>query len=207
MNKLILAACAGAAILSGWAVWQTVGLPTRPGFVETSVGDVRLRIASAYVRPGETASSSGVDRIDLAASAPDFRPVDFQKAQVDPNGIVFLRLQPQEGTLDPGERVVKLYVRFLEQEQWSHPGGLIMRRFEQGSPYEREELYIAPPEGRLFAARCMRPAQPPDGLPNTCIAELRLRGLDVQLRFSPDLLPEWEQLMSGARGLVESMAR
>ena len=102
---------------------------------------------------------------------------------------------------------MKLYARFLEQTAWNNPGGLIMRRFEKGSPYEREDLYLAPPEGRIFAARCMRPSQPPDGLPNTCITEFRLRGLDAQLRFVPDLLPEWERLMDGARGLIESLAR
>ncbi len=47
---------------------------------------------------------------------------------------------------------------------------------------------MAPPEGRVFAARCTRPMQPPDGLPNTCLSEMRFNGLDVRLRFSPNLL-------------------
>ena len=82
-----------------------------------------------------------------------------------------------------------------------------MRRFEAGSPYDREELYIAPPEGRTFYARCMRPIQPPDGLPESCISEFRQGGLDIRVRFNPELLPHWSQLTEGVRGLVRSLQR
>lgn len=155
----------------------------------------------------EAALAGADDGLDLAARFPDFRPLAPERGRGSAEAAVFLHLQAEDGALEPGERAAKLYARFLERDQWTHPGGLIMRRFEPGSPYQREELYIAPPEGRLFTARCTRPPQPPDGLPNTCISELRLRGLDAQLRFAPELLPEWERLMAGTRGLVESLAK
>ena len=194
-------ALAGAA-----ALWLTNHQGVHAGFVDARVNTTLLRVNLAYARDGEIAGGEQ-SQLDLAARFPDFRPLSLEKPRLDNEMAVFLRLSPQDISLDPGERVARLYARFLEKDAWSHPGGLQARRFEKGSPFEREELYIAPPEGRLFAARCMRPAQPPDGLPNTCITEIRMRGLDVQVRFAPELLPDWEQLMAGARGLVESMAR
>lgn len=116
-------------------------------------------------------------------------------------------IREQDGSLDPAERLPRLYARFLVAEAGSHPGGLIVRRFEAGSPYQHEELFLAPPEGRLFTARCLRPRQPHDGLPNTCIAQIRMAGLDVRLRFSPTQLENWETLMSGVRGLIQSQLR
>ena len=53
----------------------------------------------------------------------------------------------------------------------------------------------------------MRPRSPPDGLPDTCIQDFRIGALDVQMRFSPNLLAQWERLREGARRLVEGMAR
>ena len=46
--------------------------------------------------------------------------------------------------------------RFLEPDGWSHPGGLIARAFQAGSPFEGQELYFVAPEGRVFAARCAK---------------------------------------------------
>ena len=207
-SKFILCLVACLATVAGvgcWMAYRILRPLPPPSYVETTIGETLLRIHQSYARPGEL-TAGGLERVDIIARFPDFRAAGASFAR-DAQDVVYLRLQPQDQSLEPSERTMKLYARFLEQTAWNNPGGLIMRRFEKGSPYEREDLYLAPPEGRIFAARCMRPSQPPDGLPNTCITEFRLRGLDAQLRFVPDLLPEWERLMDGARGLIESLAR
>ncbi len=180
--------------------------------VETYIGDVRLTIPSAYFRFEHALSGGKLPEIDLAADAKTFRPAKllrkFRTDGPDPLAqTVFLTIMPPEGKLQPAERTTRLYGRFLQADGWSHPGGLIMRRFVDGSPYEHEDLYMAPPEGRVFAARCTRPRKTPDGLPNTCIAEVRIDGVDVRARFSPDLLSEWEHLLAGIRGLLQSFRR
>ena len=38
-------------------------------------------------------------------------------------------------------------------------------------------------------------------------ADLRVEAIDVNVRFSPDLLPDWEKLVTGVEGLVLSMTR
>ncbi|MDF2118133.1 hypothetical protein PY365_21395 [Roseiarcaceae bacterium H3SJ34-1] len=185
--------------------------------VEVTVGPSRLRLDSSYLRhqedrDGERLDGGRLGELVIAASFDSFRPAPPigplrpGMMQADPDLIV-MTLRPADPALDPADRTAKLYARFLESDTWSNPGGLVMRRFTKGSPYASEELYIAPPEGRQFAARCMRPVQPHDGLPDTCVAETRVENLDVNIRFSPDLLVNWDRVLRGVQGLVLSMAR
>lgn len=201
----------GLAIAVGYGGWQFAQRlgPEATGFaapVSVRLGAARLRVEPAYVRDSEDRRGGALDRLDIAARFPNFAPAGGGSARADDN-LVFIRLEEADASLAPEERAAKLYVRFLETEQWSNPGGLAMRRFEPGSPYEHEELYYTPPEGRLFAARCTRPRQPPDGLAETCLFDLRINGVDAHVRFSPELLAEWERLSRGARALVERLTR
>lgn len=183
---------------------------TGPAVAE--IGPVTLVYPPAYARFGPGRGGGVLDRLELAFSFPDLRaagdaasalPSD-QSVEPGARRLVFLTVRKEDETADPAERTSKIYARFLESDVWQEDAGLVMRRFETGSPYEREELHFVPPEGRIFAARCMRPTQPPSDLPSTCLAALRLNGLDVDVRFSPTLLPHWEALSDGVRRLVAS---
>lgn len=202
----VLILCAVAAMIA--LLWFSQE-ETSNRRVEIYIGDVRLAIPAGYFRFEHARSGGRQPEVDLAADARTFRPARLMR-RFRPDGPdplaqhVFLTLTSPEGKLAPAERTARLYARFLQTDKWSHPGGLVMRRFLDGSPYEHEDLYLAPPEGRVFAARCRRPKTMPDGLPNTCIAEFRLDGIDVRARFSPDLLSEWEALLAGTRGLLKS---
>ncbi len=208
---ITLAAALGMAAIAAGGGWLVLlflrpEAARGPGLAVAVIGPATLRYDPAYGRASDDINGGRLDRLDIAARFPSFAP-----AGPDPLAggapVVFLRIEEADPVLPPEDRTAKLYERFLEPEQWSNPGGLVMRRFEAGSPYEREELYYAPPEGRLFAARCTRPRQPPDGLPESCIGDLRVNGLDVHARFTPDLLADWERLSAGARALVERMSR
>lgn len=204
------AGLAGALVI-GAALWRQ---PAQAVPAQATLGKARLQVPPAYLRfPGDLASGA-LERLDLAAFFPDFAPAASLAGLKPGAGLqersdrtIFLTLKPEETTLPPADRPARLYARFLSEVAWAHPGGLQMRRFQQGSPYESEELYIAPPEGRVFFARCARPLEKPDGLPDSCLTEFRQNGLDVQMRFSPTLLPDWEKLIDGAKGLVQGFAR
>ncbi len=178
----------------------------------TFVGPARLTLPRGYLRPNSRAGGL-VDRLDLAAFFPDFAPAG-DVSDVTPNTdladrfekLVFITIKPSDTLLDPADRPAKLYARFLEPDEWSHPGGLVARAFQAGSPFEGEELYIVAPEGREFAARCGRPDQTRK-TPNSCTYDFRVADLDVELRFSPALLSEWEKLSGGARSLIETARR
>ena len=174
--------------------------------VEAVLGATHLRFLPEMARLPEARQGGALDQLDLAVTFPGFQVPKRHAGEAAP-AMVFIHLTPQDHSLDPVERPVRLYAPFLELAGWEQEGGLVMRRFVAGSPYQTEDLYLAPPEGRLFWARCLRPAQPPVALPDTCLSDLRLHGLDVQVRFDPALLPEWERLAAGVRKVVEGMAR
>ncbi len=199
-----VAAAAALAVVTAARVWRSEG-PLASPIVVAQVGETTLRVNPAYAASPESRGGGKLERIDLAFRFPGFAPIEPRGVAAD--ALVFLRLEPADGVLSPEDRPAKLYVRFLEPEQWSHPGGLLMRRFEDSSPYAHEELYFAPPEGRLFAARCTRPRQPPDGLAESCLDQIRVNSLDVTLRFTPDILGDWEALVNGTRTFIERVSR
>jgi hypothetical protein len=173
-----------------------------------TVAGERLALPAAYFR-----SRADDGAIELAAFFPSFAPAgrfDDIDARTDLDErfqrLVLLELRPADTSIDPAERTARLYVRFLNETSWSHPGGLLAREFEPGSPFEGDELYYSPPDGRDFAARCRRP-DPDRKTPNTCLAAFRSGAIDAELRFSAALLSEWRTLIGNARGLIETARR
>ncbi len=178
-----------------------------PRAIVVTVGAERLSFPGAYLR------SRGDGAAELIAFFPDFTPAggfaDVAAAtDLDDRfaRVVFIGLKPADPALDPAERTARLYQRFLDENSWSHPGGLVARAFVDGSPFVGDELFYVEPEGREFAARCRRP-DPTRKTPNTCIAEIRIGDLDVELRFAASLLSQWKALKEGARGLIEAAKR
>jgi hypothetical protein len=205
---IVALAAAGALALVGAGVlaYRWLAAPA-PRFAVTTVGGERLTLASAYLRPSRAGA------VELVAFFPGFTPAggfaDVAAAtDLDDRfaRLVFIGLKPADPALDPAERTARLYQRFLDENSWSHPGGLVARAFVDGSPFEGDELFYVAPEGRDFAARCRRP-DPARKTPNTCIAEFRLGDLDVELRFAASLLSQWNALKEGARGLIEAARR
>ena len=203
--KLFLALALALGAGGVWLFFRD-GTSQVPSFATARIGEATVRYSVAYGRSPGDREGGRLDQLNLAARFPDFSPAGGDLT-ARPDSIVFIRLDPADPSLPPEERMDKLYARFLEPDEWSNPGGLMMRRFEPTSPFGREELYYAPPEGRLFTARCTRPAQPPDGLPETCLHDFRVGKLDVQIRFSPELLPEWEALSESARALARRVVQ
>ena len=110
---------------------------------------------------------------------------------------VFITALSADASLAPAERPSVLYARFVAAEARSAPGGLIRRRFRDGTPFEGEDLVVAAPDGRAFWARCATSGSRNEGA--SCLTEMRFGDTDVQVRFSPALLPRWELLASGVQ--------
>ncbi len=215
LSILLVASAALLALAAGLGGFLLFRRPAAgpADYVETRIGDLRLVYQAGYARfPGGRAGGR-FDSLQLAATFPDFRPAGGAATALDrPQGdeakapaLLFLSVGGQERKVDPADLTSLLYARFLEPDVTETDEGLLKRAFQDGSPYEGEDLYFSPPEGRAFAARCARPTVPPDGLPETCIAALRESGLDVDLRFTTALLSQWEKLAEGSRALVKSM--
>ena len=155
------------------------------------VGRTALVIPRRLVRVGAEAD----DGVSLALGWPDLgAPPATSPPGVEPSARVLALITPAEAGPDPSARTLDLYARFFEAESWSNPGGLVLRRFKANSPYKDEELFFTPPDGRVFAARCPRQGAALDIGVQSCIWLFRIEGLDVQARFSPDLLGSWAEL-------------
>jgi hypothetical protein len=184
-----------------------VGKGARGAMVTLDIGQSRLSLDPALIRNPEQRRDGRLERLDVAFLLPDFKPIgvfdmrDLAKPERAAD-MVFVTIAPQDDTLDPADRPSQLYARFLEAGAPAPALGLIHRRFAAGSPYENEDLYLAPPEGRLFAARCRGgpPAEPAPGV--ACLYEFRTNGLDVLLRFEPTRLAMWERMADRAHALI-----
>lgn len=195
---LIAALGAGAALL----FWRD-GDSGR--IVETDVGGARFAFPAAYARDEAAASGGFTDRLALEARFPDFSP-PAAKGGKGP-ALVFVTISLKDDSVDPAERPARLYARFLEGDAFSGPGGLILRRFERDTPYDLEQLYLAPPDGSSFFARCPKPADARQAAPaGQCLSLFRAGALDIELRFAPALLEHWEALNQGAHAFIDRIA-
>jgi hypothetical protein len=177
--------------------------------VPVTIDQLRLNIPQNFLRGGSVSSTDTSERVDIiirfpemvAAGIPPTTTTDM--VALNPRHLLFLAILRGDGILDPAERPNELYGRFLEPDTWQNPGGLLLRRFESSSPYGDEELFLAPPDGRVFAARCRKPGKSTESIGEACVWRFRQNGADIQLRFSPDLLPQWETMAMGIGTLLK----
>ena len=175
--------------------------------MNAEIGGDRFSYSSAIARDEETLAGGSGERLAFVAAFPDFTP---RPARLRPGGpagpeMILVTITPKDDGIDPADRPSRLYARFLEAEAFVGPGGLVMRRFEKGSPYDLEQLYMAPPEGRAFFARCPKAADAGAAAEEPCLFLFRVEALDVELRFPRSLLDQWETLTEGARAFVSRL--
>ena len=210
MRKIVLLLGFGPFLLllfalALWRLWPSAPVPETRLFL---LGEKKLRFTSAYLR---VSAEPDDNRIDLVALAPDFAPVSTAQV-IAPNAEpaqggraqIFITLTPafrdSGGPATPGER----YAGFLSPDAQMAEGGLLRRRFDDASPFAGEDLFLAPPDGEEFAARCPRPKIPTDGLPNSCLADFKIEGVAAQMRFDSAWLPQWSRLRANLFLLVRS---
>ena len=195
----VLALAAGAVV-----ALRSPSAPEASAPVKVTVAGVALTLDPRLARTAADLASPALEELDLVFAMPDFAPVGGKAGAYPLEKLVFLTLRRPDDRVEPRDKPARLYLRFLGAAVEAHPTGLILRRFEPGGPYDGEQLYMTPPEGRAFWARC---ASATAGLPATCVSEARIGGVDARLRFAPELIGDWEKLNAGVARLVEGMGR
>jgi hypothetical protein len=196
---------AGVGIGTGIGAYALIAPPDAPAPPPqattrvVSLGEQRLTIPTHLFRGPPPKPGDVVDRIVLKASLVGLAAPLILSDQ--PRTIAVTLVRPDD-TIDPADRVADVYARFLTAEAWSHPSGLILRRFDANSPYLDEDLLIAPPDAPPFSARCRHPSTRPDLIPEACIWRLRARGLEIEVRFPPEHLNDWNAIGASVRALV-----
>lgn len=200
----LLVALAGGA----YALFYRGGPDPASDIVQAEIAGVRFSFPSGYARDESTAVGGFTDRLAFVAAFPDFSLLSKDGAaarETSTNSArpkLFVTVSAKDDSVDPATRPSRLYARFLEPEAEAGPAGLVLRRFEKGSPYDFEELYLAPPDGREFFARCPKGPLEQGAPGEACLFVFRAEGLDAELRFPPSLLEHWEILNEGARNFV-----
>lgn len=193
IDGLVAAAAVGALILALAAVdlggfWVRRGARAGDAPVEAALAGRSVTVPAAWL-----ARAPEPGRLDLA--------IPFPAAAGRPDERLFVTATPAEGAADRAAAGLgPHHARFLSAVARSHPSGLLQRRYRDGTPFEGEELYVSPPDGALFAARCA-PARSEPGIEDGagCLAELRLDGLDLRIRFPLARLDAWEAILATLR--------
>jgi hypothetical protein len=211
-DRLLAGLVAGAivigAMVTGSVVWS---LRPQPVAQERSalvrIGDQWLvpPLALMGPTPEDVQHEAGLLRLRLAW--PSLGPA---KGAAD----IHVMIVPADQNFDPAAQL-KTWSRFLTSAAWSNPGGLVVRNFRKGTPFEQDELYLALPDGRSFAALCpMQPAANPQNpvaapaMPEEpCRATMRHGPFDISLRFPREALTNWQGLSTGVKALIDSLKR
>lgn len=194
----VLAVLAVGGVSAG--VWWMRQPVKAPPVVEMRVGPEWVAIEPEYRGPAVHEVSREVGMARLRVVWPSLRPAP-------PGGFAdtHITIGPADAAHDPEAQFAKL-ARFLGPGAWSNPGGLVVRSFKPGTPFEGDELYMSIPDGKAFFARCVgqvRPGQPDEG----CWTTLKHGAFDIHLRFPREALTEWRTLADGVRALVDQKRR
>ncbi|GGH25864.1 hypothetical protein GCM10007036_33260 [Alsobacter metallidurans] len=202
---------AGGLVVGSSAFAFSALRPEPARLVTASVGRVSVSVPSQLIRNPAQRKDGPRQRLDLALSWPNLdaakpvAPAAAAKAPLALGDVLLVTILQADDGPDAGTRAAELYGRYLESAVEEGPGGLISRRFRAKSPYAGEQLLLAPPDGRRFAARCDVEGRAADGLPDVCIAEFRRDGLDIQMRMESRLLEHWEAIDERLRRLLDKI--
>ncbi len=179
-----------------------------PKNLDILIGTARLHIPENLVRDPEQRVSGNLNVINLAVNWPDFSPIVAPSNLINIGDMqaqkIFITIEPADETLPPEQRPSSLYSRFLTTDINDSQNQLVTRVFKAGSPYAGEVLHIAPPNGESFAARCQL-TKAPEARPEHCLWQFRMSKLDVSVRFSEELLTQWDALSTTTRTVIENI--
>jgi hypothetical protein len=210
----ILGLVAALGLPAGLAIDAQLHASRTAPDIRVVLGGTAYELPAGLLRPSSRGEGDGLRRVDLAFAMPDVTPVrptlpdDLGPAsRQDLGATVLVAVTVADATMpDPATRLADLHTRFLGQTLADAPGGLMMRHFKANSPYDGETLVFAPPDGRLFWARCSGKAAD-DRLAPVCLTEIRRGGLDFQIRFDPRQLAEWDAIVSAATRIMAEARR
>ncbi len=206
--KAAAAIMLAGALASGLALYVTHREEPREAVVQPArIGTIALMVPQDLTGVEPDDSSRLVGMVRLRLDWPSLGPAQPQSPL---RQRLLVTLSPPDKVNEP-QTQLSVYARFLTPTVWSNPGGLVVRGFRKGSPYEGEELYVSVPDGRGFAARCpldgikADPARP--DLDEPCRVTFKHRGMDVNIRFPRAIIADWELMLGGVRRTIDGLMR
>lgn len=208
MKQILLAlGLIGVALGANAALYLRTdkGAEAVTGASRVTLGGKVLNVPRALIRDRAQMAGGRLDRLDLALAPATLgalaQPSPLEAEARLPDHLALV-IAPQSGEPGSADLFQNVYARFLARETWSNPGGLVMRRFRPGTPYEDRELYLGVGGKKSFVALC-----PLEALRETepCTTSFRQDGLDIEMRFNARHLPDWRRLTAAAGDLVAGL--
>lgn len=206
LSILAVVALAGAPI--AYMLWPQPKpvAPDAPS-LPINVGGVAFNIPPAAIRFRMQRRAGAQARVDLAFMWPSLAPPTPTNA-VSPADApkvtdrLFVTIAGSDNTLPPVERLKAIYPRYVAADGPVDMGGLQVRPFRSGTPYQGEDLIYDPAVPERLLMRC---TQSFGGTPGTCLHERRLGTADVTVRFPRDWLTDWRAVANGIDRLIAKL--
>jgi len=199
--KAALAIMVAGALATAIALFLTHRREQQPSVLQPArVGNVALMIPKELTGvDADDDTSRLVGMVRLRLDWPTLGPAAPQSRKR-----LLVTLSPPDKVNEPA-RQLATYARFLTPTVWSNPGGLVVRSFRKGSPFEGDEFYVSVPDGRGFAARC--PVETAANLDEPCRITFQHRGMDVNIRFPRSIIANWAEMLGGVRRAIDGLIR
>ena len=191
-----------------WPRWPAADMALDAPSLPITVSGVIFNIPPAAIRNKIQRKPGTQERVDLAFLWPSLTPPDpaiksgpVSSAQAVDR--VFLTIAAHNNTLPPTERFNTIYPRYFDASISTSPGGLTIRPFRDGTPYQGEDIIYNDTNPGRFLVRCTR-----DGAGVTigmCLYERRVGDADITARFPRAWLSDWVPVAQGLDKLVNRL--
>lgn len=190
-----------------WPRWPGPAALNAPALPITVAGEL-FNVPPAAIRMPVQRRAGPQERLDLAFLWPSLSPPDPAAKPAlseEPNALdrVFVTIAAADGTLPPVERINAIFRRYLTDEHFESPDGLLIMSFRDGTPYQGEDLYLDAAAPERFMTRCTRPGA--GGTPGMCLYEQRIGAASITVRFPRDWLTDWHGLSRGLDRLLAGL--
>jgi hypothetical protein len=190
-----------------WPRWPSAASADAPALPITVAREL-FNVPPAAIRLPLQRHAGPQERLDLAFLWPSLAPPDpdAKPALVDePNALdrLFVTIAAADGTLPPIDRINAIFRRYLSDERFESPDGLLIIGFRDGTPYQGEDLYLDSAAPERFMTRCTRPGA--GGTPGMCLYERRVGAASLTIRFPRDWLADWHALAGGLDRLIAAL--
>lgn len=189
-----------------WPRWPAAPVALDAPTLPITVAGVTFSVPPLAIRQSVQRRPGTQERVDLAflwpsLDAPDPKHKPAPAANADGVDRIFVTIAASDIALSPAERVSIIYPRYLDTTTRSGPGGLNVRAFRDGTPYQGEELIYESVRG--FLVRCTQNGK--GGALGMCLHDRRLSNADLTIRFPRDWLEDWQSVAQGIDRLIASL--
>jgi hypothetical protein len=207
-----------AALATGVGLWlATTASPALPAIVTYQIGGATAAVPREWLRQPAPRPGS-IEHLELALSWPEQPSRSALQENATerraPDNLILVTVSATDDAHSPGDRVAKLYMRFLDPKPTAGPAGLLSYTFREGTRYAGEQLYVTAAgigsSGEMpFYALCPAPAasEQRTGAGDPCVTSMRIGPFDIVVRFASERLEDWPRLTDGIARIVATMAR